>query len=101
MNRLALLLSLCCASAGAAELHFNSGGTQAILFDTPCSSKIVLALLKPEAHKFYQNGTVTVNNVTTPLCWRVSPDQQQVWVVDEDGELAMVPIELFAPKESI
>lgn len=101
MNKLLLFLFLFCTSASAAELHLITDNIQITLSDTPCSSGIVLALLKPEAHKFYQDGIVVVGGTTTKLCWRVSPDQQQVWIVDEDGEMTAIPITAFSPKKVI
>lgn len=101
MRYLALLLALVATPVPAAELRLETDAVQATLLDTPCSSKIVLALIKPDAQKLYQNGTVTFGGITTPLCWRVSPDSKQVWVIDEDSETAMIPIEMFRPKASI
>ncbi len=84
-------------SAAAAEIRFDSPEISIVLLDTPCKNSIVLALIVPESREFYQSGSVTVPDRTVPLCWRIAPDGQNIWIVDAEGEAVQLPITLFAP----
>lgn len=101
MRYLVLLLALIGAPGFAADLEAVAGDTTITLLDTPCANQIVLEILQPEKHHLYQAGRVEFFGNTYELCWRVSPDQQRVWVVDETGGGAAILIGIFAPKETI
>ena len=70
------------------------------LQDTPCDNEAVLAMLRPETHQFYQNGVATSGLERRVFCWRVSPDNQFVWILDEMGESPPgIPVEMFGPEK--
>jgi hypothetical protein len=98
MKFLLAVLFLVFSVASAAEMRLTTPDIDIVLLDTPCSSKIVLELLKSAAHPLYQNGAVSAFGRTVAFCWRVSPDGQFVWIVDEDGEQVQIPIAVFAEK---
>ena len=94
---LGLLVS---SNSTAAEMRLTTPDIDIVLFDTPCSSKIVLDMLNPDRHPLYQNGNVTVPGRTVAFCWRVSPGGQEVWVVDEEGEIALIPTVMFTKEKT-
>mgnify|MGYP001588335154 CR=1 FL=1 len=106
MKRLILLLALVGTPAMGAEIvatfALMTGGNAVVtLTDTPCSNATVLTFLKPEKHQFYQAGNWKFPERAYELCWRVSSNNQQVWIMDEEGEAVQFPLGAFAPKESI
>ena len=106
MKRLALLLALASAPAMGAEIvatfALTTGGHAVVtLADTPCANETVRAFLRPEKHQFYQAGNWKFPERAYELCWRLSPDSQQIWIVDEEGEAVEILFGAFAPKEVI
>lgn len=102
MRRLVFLLTLCFVPAAAVEMQATSPtGVVVVLSDTSCVHPAVLALIQPEKHGLYQAGHWGFPAGIYEFCWRVSPDGSQIWVVDEQGDTAVIPITVFVPKEVI
>ncbi|MBU2249142.1 MAG: hypothetical protein KKD77_20515 [Gammaproteobacteria bacterium] len=98
-----LLLASCAAiPASAPEMVLTVDDVVVTLHDTPCDNEAVLAMLKPETHQFYQNGVATFGVEKRAFCWRVSPDSQFVWILDEVGEYPPgIPVQMFVPADAV
>lgn len=90
------------APASAAEMHLVGDDIEVVLTDAPCGNRSILAMLQPETRSFYQAGSVTVPAFTLPLCWRVSPDGEYVWIIDENGDTPPgIPIHMFKARGGV
>lgn len=79
---------------GKDVLIARSGDNSLTLHDTPCG-KEVSALLKPEYVTRFRAATDKANGVVFKACWTLH-DQENVYVLYEDGDRAMVPLTEFS-----
>ena len=90
------VLLLASFAVASEEMVLVGGNVEVRLKDEPCDNEAVLAMLRPETRQFYQSGVATFGDERRALCWRVSPDQQFVWILDEMGESPPgIPLQMF------
>ena len=105
MRKLLLVLGMIVLTLGtkgsfAAEISGRlAGGVVVTLYDTPCTNKTVLALIRPERQALYQSGKAVFPDRTFGLCWRLNGSV--ILIADEEGDTGAVPVSAFMqPGES-
>jgi len=89
---------LCALSVFAADMMVaRNGDNYLTLHDAPCG-KEVTALLKPEHASKFRAATDRANGVVWKACW-ILHDLENVFVLYEDGDRAMVPLGEFVRAE--
>lgn len=94
-NLLAAVLSAGFAASSFADMLFDNGRFTIRLTTAPCTLPPVAALLSGAVNGGLSfAATVTLPSRTLAACWGFAPNQQII-LVDEDGEGAQVPSDTF------
>ena len=70
-------------------------GTKVTLFDAPCKNAVILDRIKEEHQASFRAGRAEYKDEIRGLCWRVAPDRGVVFVIDDMGEMGVVPLAAF------
>ena len=70
-------------------------GAWITLMKEPCAEPTVLEWLRPESHQFYFAGKYVASSEPVLICWRVSPDGEDVWLVNDRGQVRILPMAVF------
>ena len=98
-----LLAILACVAIAAKppteELEVRSGDTVIRISSKPCTSKIVIEMLKPEVVKQFRQAELRNAGKPTKVCWTM--DSTGVYVILENGDQGYIPPEAFKPVQTI
>lgn len=89
---IAFMLVFLMCPAVAMEVRAPVADGSIVFTDTKCESETILASLKPEAQPFYFAGRFELSDRTVVLCWRLAPSRQAIWIIDEEGDTAVIPV---------
>ena len=94
----ALLLVVSLPAFAATMQGIAPSGATVVLFDKPCTNKVILDQIKEDYRPLFQAGKVELGDIKRELCWTISGGG--VVVVDDAGMSAELPVLLFAPNTS-
>lgn len=87
------------AKPPAEELEVRSGDMAIRISNKPCTSKVVIEMLKPEVVGQFRRAEVRNAGKPTKGCWTM--DAQGVFIILENGDQGYIPPEAFKPVETI
>lgn len=87
----AAVLALSVLSAD--DMVASNGRDSVRLFDRPCSSETVLALVAPQFHSKLRDAVSTIAGQSFRACWTVQG--YMAHLVYEDGDQGLVPLSEF------
>lgn len=93
MKLLAIAALVAAGSALSAEMTYKTDGATVRLHDQPCTLAPALALIREEYKSAHQAGVLEADGRMVRFCWVAL--NGFVYVVDEDGDMARLPISVF------
>ena len=95
----AFVLTASAAKPPTDELEVRSGDTVVRISSKPCTSKIVIEMLKPEVVKQFRQAELRNVGKPTKGCWTM--DSTGVFIILENGDQGYIPPESFKPVQTI
>ena len=93
---LALLLAGCATNPVVTSVSGTTEyGARVTLFDSPCKNAVVLDRIKEEHQASFRAGRAENASEVRELCWKVTPDKQHVFVIDNTYEMGVIPLATF------
>ena len=101
--RLLLCAALLAAGSAHADSEVRNGADFIRLTAKPCADATVSALVTAQGEdpKDYRQAIAEIGGMSFSACWRPMFEREQVFIRYSDGDMGMVPFQMFQPVSTI